>query len=53
MADNRNPASDDQNSRSSTHSDGNDQWVIITLRSRRHHTCLWSEEMSLLYDRFE
>ena len=33
MADNRNPASDDQNSRSITHSDGNDQWVIINPTS--------------------
>lgn len=33
MADNRNPASDDQNSRSATHSDGNGQWVIINPTS--------------------
>ncbi len=24
-----------------------------TFRVRCHHNCLWSEEMSLLYDRFE
>ncbi|WP_226042455.1 YegS/Rv2252/BmrU family lipid kinase [Natrinema sp. DC36] len=33
MADNRNPASDDQNSRSSTPSDGSDQWIIINPTS--------------------
>jgi YegS/Rv2252/BmrU family lipid kinase len=33
MADNRNPAGDDQNSRSSTNSDGNDQWVILNPTS--------------------